>query len=801
MRRMLFGAPGGLVMAGALFGMAGPAMAGPLISNSYGQCLVQGRSEGVEIVDARPVRLAEGRASTWTVFRIHLRSQGLARQVQVCLVDASENRWSRSASLPAAQTVEVDVAAPESALTTTSATWGPEEPVDGAPPGRPGYQDYPGGNLSNAGTIPVKAIQVAVTSEGRAVATGGILWTEKTDPQFRGALCLMVGTETGEMPNSRSRFVTIPAADLAAVGAYPECLDSVEALCLPAGQDADYWTRLPGMSAWLKAGGLLIVQRPGPVSWRRFGAGTIASDPSIPSTAELDQMLISAEWSSDGTNALGITRFVAAGAYSPLCRYDGPYYQLGAMRALVPPQKIFPRFDVPTRPVFILAVVYLVLLLPGNYLLLRKLRRKEASWATLPAIAALFTVGIWGVCLVCKGIAPQAARIAFVEETGPGIYTGIGQLAVFSGTSRQYDARFPAGSLVHLTDLWPDLPQMMGASTTVQSEDPDGTSVQGFTVPQWASRTLSYGFTPPIEGAIVGQASCLGASGAWSLNIRNHSSLSLIGCQFREGGHAYSLPDLPASGSCDVASTAALSLAKYDRDKPLPTVERRIRFQVGGYHPASPWGATRTTGPYFIGWTSQPVQSVSVSGVASCEDQTMVIIPLEVVAGRNGLNLPDDTLRRSNTPLVGDDSPFMGQRYGESPLPTDPGGQAVCLPSSAWTHPSSSLIVTGIVAGSTPRNLLVYRSGRWQTNGVLRPGKPLVIQRLGECMAGPDEVSTKDLEAAKCPAVVHLQRVKLAGSSSGAGPPVGPTPDGQPDIQFTLIDRGPAGNRDGGNHQ
>ncbi len=63
-------------------------------------------------------------------------------------------------------------------------------------------------------------------------------------------------------------------------------------------------------------------------------------------------------------------------------------------------------------------LVYLVLLVPVNYFVLRKIDRRELAWITTPVIVLLFTVGAYGIGKWTKGSRLILNTVSFVETSG-----------------------------------------------------------------------------------------------------------------------------------------------------------------------------------------------------------------------------------------------------------------------------------------------------------------------------------------------------------------------------------------------
>ena len=87
-----------------------------------------------------------------------------------------------------------------------------------------------------------------------------------------------------------------------------------------------------------------------------------------------------------------------------------------------------PALDAPGADVvglFLLA--YVLILVPINYLVLKRLDKKEWAWVTVPALVAVFAVTTYGVGYAAKGSSVFVNRAAVLETTAgerqAGLYT------------------------------------------------------------------------------------------------------------------------------------------------------------------------------------------------------------------------------------------------------------------------------------------------------------------------------------------------------------------------------------------
>jgi hypothetical protein len=114
-------------------------------------------------------------------------------------------------------------------------------------------------------------------------------------------------------------------------------------------------------------------------------------------------------------------------------------------------------------------VGYILVIGPLNYLLLRRLRRLELAWVTVPAVVLLFAAGLYAVGFGLRGGQSQlnqAGVVQAVEGEQRGFATTF--IGLFSPRRSSYSLAFPADALVGETRGWNDMP---GGGTPVLNND------------------------------------------------------------------------------------------------------------------------------------------------------------------------------------------------------------------------------------------------------------------------------------------------------------------------------------------
>ncbi len=202
----------------------------------------------------------------------------------------------------------------------------------------------------------------------------------------------------------------------------------------------------------------------------------------------------------------------------------------------------------PTGGLLILLLGYIGLIGPVNYLILRRLDRREWAWLTMPALIAIFAVGAYGYGSALRGSDVIVNEVAIVRGA-PGATEGSAQvyLGVFSPTRGTYQLSLPGGALLS-APIVGDFFAGQGALLDV---------VQGDTA---QVRNLSVGFgslrtvraESPVEVPQI-HAELRLVDGVITGKIRNDSTVVLESPAVVLGGNAVVLADIPPGAEAAVS--------------------------------------------------------------------------------------------------------------------------------------------------------------------------------------------------------------------------------------------------------
>jgi len=227
---------------------------------------------------------------------------------------------------------------------------------------------------------------------------------------------------------------------------------------------------------------------------------------------------------------------------------------------------------VPFAVVALLLVVYVLLLGPVDYFLLRKFaRRMEWTWLTFPLLVAVVCAGVWGLACWLKGRQLRVHQAEVIDvDTSSGLVRGTAWAGVFCPKSARYDfALRPVWPNVEADKLevltaWHGLPgSALGGMNPPAGEfplwsetydfSPRLDALQGVPVAVWSTKSLTArwsGTTQTFPAArLVEENDMLEGT------ITNALPCPLKDCVLAYGQEAYELGDLKSGASASVQLT------------------------------------------------------------------------------------------------------------------------------------------------------------------------------------------------------------------------------------------------------
>ncbi|HMQ31679.1 MAG TPA: hypothetical protein PKD53_13200 [Chloroflexaceae bacterium] len=294
-----------------------------------------------------------------------------------------------------------------------------------------------------------------------------------------------------------------------------------------------------------------------------------------------------------------------------------------------------PALRLPSTGVLLLLMgVYIVVVGPVNFLVLRRLRRVELAWVTTPLLVAGFTGAAYGASFVLRGTAAQTTELAIVQafESAPGGKATSFQ-AIFSPQRRTYRLDFDPATLVTPGTL--DSFQLAGEPVTA---DGATTGVRELLIDVSALRTLLVEAPTSQTPAVASSLEVDGGSGVrGELRLEGTLGLSDAMVVFRDS--AQELGELRPGDSATVSLRAtarnfpdqitADAGTVINRARVLRNLFSFDRFTRGGPTFQGEKGLPEQDGVYLLGWAPRTTVEGRIDGAPGRrQGETLYIIRL-----------------------------------------------------------------------------------------------------------------------------------------------------------------------------
>jgi hypothetical protein len=279
-----------------------------------------------------------------------------------------------------------------------------------------------------------------------------------------------------------------------------------------------------------------------------------------------------------------------------------------------------PALDLPSiRGLAILLTIYVLLVGPVNYLLLRWRRRLHLAWITIPVFTLAFSAGAFALGYALHGTDLILNKIAIVEVQPDGSASVSSYLGLFSPAQQSYQIDVAGEGLLSPLRMEGD---PFGQGTLNQPVEMiflqgEPSQVRGLSVNQWSMQSFMAEMTWRDFGRITGDLQLEGGAEAAALTgmVRNETAYTLkdavlvLGSQFTRLGDLapgeekeVSL-DLPTLLGQPFEPSISYKLFQEQLEQPMPNgPPRDIQLKQAVLDSVFPWGSWY--GPIFGANTS-----------------------------------------------------------------------------------------------------------------------------------------------------------------------------------------------------
>jgi hypothetical protein len=326
----------------------------------------------------------------------------------------------------------------------------------------------------------------------------------------------------------------------------------------------------------------------------------------------------------------------------------------------------------PVTGLLALLVAYILLVGPINYLVLRRLDRREWAWVTMPALIVLFAVGAYAYGAVLRGGDVIVNEVAIVRGTA-GSVAGQARVyvGVFSPTRGTYQVSIPGGALLSGTltgDQFGNQQQIVQALDVVQGEP---ARVRDLAIGFGSLRSVKAEATTSLPRIT---ASLRVDNGRLVGTISNDSQETIERPAVVLGNSSVVLDDLPPGATRDVLlpmnanpfdqtlSDRIVGQISFDGTTNSTTQNLMVRHQIIDQLTFDPTSGTpvplAADGPVLLGWGSRTVLDVRVDGAQTRRTATVLYDIALPVALHGDVAFGPDLMRST---VIASDAQFFNK--------------------------------------------------------------------------------------------------------------------------------------------
>ena len=280
---------------------------------------------------------------------------------------------------------------------------------------------------------------------------------------------------------------------------------------------------------------------------------------------------------------------------------------------------------------FGLIVVYIVVIGPIDYLVLRRIDRREWAWVTMPVLVLVFSVGTYAVGMGLKGTDVIVDQLAIVRAAA-GSDHGLAQayVGIFSPNRRTFEVAVGDDALI----ANPVYMAQNGGGVPLDIVGGESSRLRGYEVGFGVLR--AFRAEAPVETPRV-DADLTYADGVLEGTLTNRSDQALESVAVTWGGQATVVPELAPGATVDIRLEIGGTISRPDRLATMvipgvratdttALVRRAILDQVSGYRNVLGPGASQSN-PVIIAFQPTPALDVVTGASVRAEGDTLYLMP------------------------------------------------------------------------------------------------------------------------------------------------------------------------------
>jgi len=313
-------------------------------------------------------------------------------------------------------------------------------------------------------------------------------------------------------------------------------------------------------------------------------------------------------------------------------------------------------------------LLYVGIVGPLNFLVLKWLDRRALAWITVPALVLLFSLVAYGIGYFTRGKRVIVSEVSIVRtQTESGVAVVDSYVGLYSPARRSYDVRIPDGSLVRAPRFEPYMPAGLSPQD-LEVEQGTETALRDFALDVGEMRVFGIQSVQPwahLEPALT--LTVEQAKYHLRGTITNHSESSIEDCALIVESQIVRIPDLAPGQviSIDEEIQSGIFLMPYQLvedlvgDITLNTKDRReqerrreVLYGTILYGGRGPGQTPQQPGAItLLGWLSESLQAVEVDDTpTAAHTTTLLLAHLSYDSGDgDGLVLPQRSIEWRHT--------------------------------------------------------------------------------------------------------------------------------------------------------
>lgn len=372
-------------------------------------------------------------------------------------------------------------------------------------------------------------------------------------------------------------------------------------------------------------------------------------------------------------------KIITPGSAYPMNTPNDISPRLMRTRFLAPTLQNLPVLALPSLSILgALLILYIALVGPINFVILRQLKKLDWGWITIPGLTVLFTVGAFGVSYQLRGGDVVLNQVSVVElRSGDGASTLNTLVGVFSPTRREFSLDIPDPVLVLPVSYQSDPFNRNGdgSESYVQIVTSDRTEVRGIQINQGALQAFAVESPSPASWKIDSQLTVEGDHVRGS--IVNHLDAPLADAVLLNGERYVRLGELASNQARTLDEVWQNNYNVFAGIAKAGPSEADARQQILSLYFRG-WSGTPELPrrPVIIGWLNSSPLAVRVANTNTAQQaSTLVIADVNVGQAQGALHLTRDSwhveLVEGNVMYCGRPA-FIGVREGNAVLEFTP---------------------------------------------------------------------------------------------------------------------------------